>query len=82
MNKKGERERRAPIHPTTLERRDRDGLELRSASHTTTVVSNRTWYWHVVVEIRQQARIARRNRRGSRPEGFEVGTSFSEKDLR
>ena len=39
MNKKGERERRVPIHPTTPERRDRDGLEPRSASHTTNVAS-------------------------------------------
>ena len=38
--------------------------------------------FHVVVKIRHQALIARRNSRGSGPEGFKVGTSFSEKDLR
>ena len=35
-----------------------------------------------VVKIQSYARIARRNRRGSRPEGFEDDTSLARKDLR
>ena len=37
---------------------------------------------HVVVKIRHYARIVRQNRRGSGPEGLEVGASFSEKGFK
>ena len=43
---KGERERKVPIHPTTLKQRDQDGLEPQLASHTTVVASSHTLYWH------------------------------------
>ena len=38
--------------------------------------------YSVVVRIRHYAWIVRRNRRGSRPEGFRVDTSFGEKVLK
>ena len=51
MNKKGERETRVPIHPTTHERRDRGGLEPRLASHTAAVVLSRIGFWCSLQEL-------------------------------